>query len=58
VIDPRNNNEPHPALAGLLRMLPRERDPMPPKDKEAFMAVFSAVFDYVYPPLSSESSGE
>jgi hypothetical protein len=48
-ITPTNNTEPHPALIGLLRMLPKDRDPISAAEKEKFLAVFRAVLDYVNP---------
>ena len=44
-----HDNEPHPALSGLLRSLPRDREPISEADKARFMETFRAVLDYVYP---------
>jgi hypothetical protein len=48
-INPMNHNEPHPALAGLLRMLPYDRAPISADEKDKFVQLFRTVLDYVYP---------
>jgi len=54
-INPMNNNDPHPSLAGLLRILPRDRDPISEAEKQKFMEVFRVVLDYVYPTQQEPS---
>jgi hypothetical protein len=48
-INPTNNTEPHPALVGLLRMLPNDRNPIPAAEKDKFMDLIRVVLDYVHP---------
>jgi hypothetical protein len=48
-INAQNNSDPHPALLGLLRMLPNDRAPIPEAEKEEFVTLFRAVLNYVHP---------